>query len=352
MNFNKETRTILLVSEFGSDKQPYTYATSFAKIMTRMGYEVECFDCKKTLIPLSNESFHSMSFLLQKLNSFLVNLALKKRFKEFSPDIVFLLKAENISFRTLRFIKNYKSVKLMNFYPDSPFSFWNGNSNSDVVRSMYLYDRFAIWSKEFIPAIKSAGCKDVIYFPFAFDDEIFFSGAQITKSECSLYSDDLVFIGTWDPVREKRLTELVERIPDIDLAIWGGLWHEKLCPKSPLTRFVKGKTLSSGGMARAFKCSKIVLNFLRPQNVGYHNMRTFEVPASGAFMLTERSFEQAEELFKEGESVACFSGSDELAEKIKYFLKNKSEREKIAKASSKVAKNFTLERFIARMLAS
>jgi spore maturation protein CgeB len=342
---------ILLVSEFGHENQPYTYATSFAKIMTRMGYEVDCFDCKKNLIPFSHQSFHSMPFLVKKLNNFLINLALKKTFKKLSPDILFLLKSENISFKTLRSVKNSKPVELMIFYPDSPFSFWNGNSNSDVVRSMSLYDNFAIWSKELIPAIKSAGCKNVTYFPFAFDDEIFFTGAQVAKSECSLYSEDIMFAGTWDKEREKKLIELVRRFPDINLAIWGGLWHENLSPKSILNHFVKGQSISTGGMARAFKCSKIVLNFLRPQNANSHNMRTFEVPASGAFMLTERSHEQAEQIFREGESVECFSGSDELVKKIKYFLQNNNEREKIAKAGSEVAKNFTLERFIARMLS-
>jgi len=90
--------------------------------------------------------------------------------------------------------------------------------------------------------------------------------------------------------------------------------------------------------------SKIVLNFIRRQNMTSHNMRTLEVPASKAFLLTERTVEQAEELFSEGESVACFISLDELVEKIDYYLNHNEERDKISKNSWEVVKKYELRK--------
>jgi len=208
------SKKVLLVSEFGGSNQPYTYATSFAGSISRLGCEVKCFDCKRSFVPLWGGSSNLMPSLIRSLNDLLVNRALKKVFSEFAPDIVLMIKAENISFRTLRWMKSNAEFKLMNFYPDSPFCLWNGNSNSHVLRSLPFYDRFAIWSHTLIPALESAGCKEVCYFPFAYDDEIFFSGVQLSRREKVLYSTDVLFVGTWDAEREANLLELGDRITE------------------------------------------------------------------------------------------------------------------------------------------
>ena len=59
------------------------------------------------------------------------------------------------------------------------------------------------------------------------------------------------------------------------------------------------------------------MNVLRLQNKGSHNMRTFEIPASGGFMLQERSNEVLE-FFEEGKEIECFSSVKELKDKINF----------------------------------
>ena len=72
-------------------------------------------------------------------------------------------------------------------------------------------------------------------------------------------------------------------------------------------------------------------------------MRTFEVPACGGFLLTERSEEQSE-FFDEGTEIECFSSLPELRQKIDYYLRNSSDRIGIALAgyeeASKSASSF------------
>ena len=79
-------------------------------------------------------------------------------------------------------------------------------------------------------------------------------------------------------------------------------------------------------------------------------MRTFEIPACKAFQLAERSYEHAELLFKDGESILCFDDVNDLAKKIQHYLANDDERTSIANAGHRIAQNFTLERFIKQIL--
>jgi spore maturation protein CgeB len=74
-----------------------------------------------------------------------------------------------------------------------------------------------------------------------------------------------------------------------------------------------------------------VLNFLREQNKGAHNMRTFEIPATGAFQLATRSEEHLA-WFAEGREIACFETSHELMSQVAYYLEHDTERDQIAQA--------------------
>jgi spore maturation protein CgeB len=61
-------------------------------------------------------------------------------------------------------------------------------------------------------------------------------------------------------------------------------------------------------------------------------VRTLEIPGYGGFLLTQRSQEQAEDLYVEGKEIACFDSVDELKEKINYYLEHEDERLEIARA--------------------
>jgi spore maturation protein CgeB len=57
--------------------------------------------------------------------------------------------------------------------------------------------------------------------------------------------------------------------------------------------------------------------------------RNFEVPGCGGFMLTPPA-DDLETYYEIGEEVVCFSGLDDLTEKIKYYLSHENERSAIA----------------------
>lgn len=82
-------------------------------------------------------------------------------------------------------------------------------------------------------------------------------------------------------------------------------------------------------MARIYSQSKIVVNLTLG---GILNMRVFEAPACGALLLTERSDNGQDELFRDGEHIITFKGQDELLALVEHYLSNEVERERTARA--------------------
>jgi spore maturation protein CgeB len=311
-------KKILLVGEFS----PGAAAWSYSNVFKELGHELEMFDVKTSM----HDAFSGkIGYGARVAGDYFLNQRLRRVVLRLRPDLVFLAKAENISHKTLRSIKQACNPVLINFYPDNPFVFWNGNSSAHVLRSLPLYDYFLIWSKMLLDPLKSAGAH-ALYFPFVYDEALFPEQVAITQEDKKRYTSDVCFVGTWDAEREHWLELLVKLKPDIDLALWGNDWNERLRKDSPLRFFYKGKALYELERLKVFRLSKIVLNFIRTQNMTSHNMRTMEVPASRAFLLTERTAEQAQELFVEGSSIACFSSVEELAQKVEYYCLHEKER--------------------------
>ena len=338
MNTHKK---LLLVGYFPEDSSVYAYATSFVRPLQKLGFEVKTFNYRKKYFRFINKR--------------IVNKQLIRTVRNFKPDVIFCIKAETITAKTIKTIKQVCAPIIINFYPDSPFAIWNGNSTPDLLESLPFYDHFLIWAHEFIPALISGGCKKVSYFPFAFDEEIFDSSSVLRGVPGGTHAcgtpggnnSDVCFVGTWEPDREKWLTALCEKLPGLDLALWGNEWSKKIARDSVLHNKIRGEAIYGARMRKVFTGSKIVLNFVRQQNIQAHNMRTFEVPASNSFLLTQWTHDQANVLFKEGESIACFTTVDDLVQKITYYMAHEEERCAITQKGFMRAQEFTLEKQLA-----
>ncbi|MFH1461371.1 MAG: glycosyltransferase [bacterium] len=326
----KNIKKILLVGFFYKNKNNYAYAESFYDKFLKLGYVVETFNTGLNIFPLL------------KINNLLINILFYKKVKQFNPDLIFFIKAENIDYRFINRISK-KGYLTVNFYPDNPFVFWNGNSNKNILNLLPSYNYFLSWSKLLIPILQMAGAKNVYYFPFAYDKDVYEKKIELINLDQKKYKSDVSFAGTWDAQREEWLTKLINFLPYLDLSIWGNNWQENLPSDSILKKFLKGNAVYRDELIKLSMLSKITLNFIRKQNMTSHNMRTLEVPAMGGFLLTQRTEEQSEFLFKEGESIECFSSIQELAEKIKFYLNNEKQRNYIAVNSKKRAEKFELE---------
>jgi spore maturation protein CgeB len=101
---------------------------------------------------------------------------------------------------------------------------------------------------------------------------------------------------------------------------------------------IKGGVLSDLELVQMFSRSKINLGFSScgsthetGERILQVRLRDFEVPMSGGFYMVEY-MEELEEFFDIGKEIICYTDKEDLAEKIKYYLKHDDERERIRKA--------------------
>jgi spore maturation protein CgeB len=177
-----------------------------------------------------------------------------------------------------------------------------------------------------MPDVQAAGCRRVIFVPFGYKPSVHYPEKPATPEEFARFDSDVVFIGTCDTDRAPYLETLVETLPDLFLHLYGGYWDRH----SLLSRYHRGFALGRD-YRLALGAAKIALNFVRHANRDRHTLRSFEIPACGAFMLAERTEEHLE-WFEEGKEAAYFDSPDELVEKVRYYLSRDDERQRIAEA--------------------
>lgn len=102
-------------------------------------------------------------------------------------------------------------------------------------------------------------------------------------------------------------------------------WYKKLN-----TPQYHPESLFEQDYANACFSAKGILNFLRPQNImeQSHNMRTFEVPAYGGLLISNRTEEQLQ-YFEDEKEVIYFDDINELYDKLTFYKKNNGLLERI-----------------------
>lgn len=135
----------------------------------------------------------------------------------------------------------------------------------------------------------------------------------------------VVFVGA----KTARRVKFLKAISHMPLEIWGpGGW-----PKEPsLTHAFQGEYIWGKQLNRLYNESAIVLNTSSwdPSLSGLPQ-RVVDIPAAGAFLLTDES-DELQDLFDVGREVDTFSTPENLAEKCAYYLTHDKARQTMADA--------------------
>lgn len=93
-----------------------------------------------------------------------------------------------------------------------------------------------------------------------------------------------------------------------------------------------------------YQNSKIGINHHLRNQYTVGGYRLFDLPANGVMQISDGG-EYLNEFFKVGEEIESYDSKEELIDKIKYFLKNETAREKIALAGyNRVMKDHTIKK--------
>jgi glycosyltransferase involved in cell wall biosynthesis len=246
------------------------------------------------------------------------------------PDLVFILEGRYVFPRTVRELQRVAGSVVF-FNADSPFAD-NPNSRPEHPPAAREADRFFIWSRRLARRLEETGVSPVHYLPFGWDPKWFPPAEPSPDPE-----HEVVFVGNWDRYRERWLEPVARRF---DLKIWGApYWKTRPRSGSALPSCWQGGRLPGPEAAEVIANARVCLNVLREQNLpDGTNMRTFEVPGCGGFLLSTRT-PGAEDIFPDGEAGAYFDDRDEMLDKIDDYLTHDDERRAIAAAAHDVVAN-------------
>lgn len=322
---------------------------SFVRAFEQLGLQVHCFD-DETLYDSQLARFGGHSLVGKMANRLLhqqLSAPLQKLFErqaaEVKPDVILVIKGYYLRPDTIKRVRRaHSSAKIVCFNPDNPFNTWQrGSSNEWIRASIPLYDWYFIWGKFLLDPLRQAGAQRAEYLPFAYDPELRYP-VKLTQDEKTYFGSDIAFVGGWDEEREWWLSALI----DFDLKIWGDRWNRA---NRRLRAKWQGREAYGEDFAKVCAAAKININLVRRQNVPGHNMRTFEVPACGGFLLGTRADEQLD-FFAEDREMAYFSSPEELVTKAQRYLTHDEIRAAIAYAGYVKVKSHTFKDRASRLL--
>lgn len=304
---------ILIVCE--SSKEYTAIHKSFFNGFVENGCEVELFEAP--LYPYIIQKISGKVNYLHKLRQEKNGFLLKKTIQKEAFNLIFVLKGNYLSLDLLKELKN-ENIKILTFNPDDPF---NTRVSIDICREIIpISDLYFTWSKNIVSKIKEQYSCDSIYLPFALDKQL------IYPVKVNFQKYDVSFIGNGDNERESFLQNVSNSLENYQekylLHTFGENWHVT----SPIIKFHKKQT--GLNLLKTISESKINLNLLRKQNKNSTNMRTFEIPGAGGFMMHEVS-EEAMDIFKPNVDAVYFDSGEDLVSKIDFYLKHENQRKKI-----------------------
>ena len=246
------------------------------------------------------------------------------------PDFVLVFKGTAVAPATLADARR-RGVWLCNFWPDvSTAGHWRVDR-----RIFRLFDHIFTTKSFGIADLEAQlGVTNASFLPHGFDPQVHRPIAASPRQVVDAPVPPVSFVGRWSPHKEACLARVAEAIGPEKLTVRGDAWDGR--GSAPLRRAVRGGAVYGDFYALAIAESRVNLGLLSEVVPGASSgdqitSRTFQIPASGGFLLHERTTELAA-YFEEGREVACFGSPDELVDKVVYYLDNETERRRIAEA--------------------
>ena len=186
-----------------------------------------------------------------------------------------------------------------------------------------------------VPVFYRYGARRVCRVPFGYCRYThLMSDEQLRNFDGRIY-----YFGTYGPLIEKWLQPLLK----FNLVIHGHDWENA---KSPAIRKAAMWDVAHDRKMSETASGQLVVNFIRAQHGAGHSLKTFELPAAGACVITNRSEEQLE-FFPEDSNVSYFDTKSEMESLVREFIKSPERiRQKLHKRKSYLEKQSYHERAV------
>ncbi len=136
---------------------------------------------------------------------------------------------------------------------------------------------------------------------------------------------------TWEATRRYRLSCVVQTLPFAPLIVGDEAWKQ-LLPREGTDWRWHHELSYYDDLPGFYPCSDVNFNCTSKQMKGAVNQRVFDVPAAGAFLVTDHRA-QIEDLFSVGSEVVCYNEPGEAGELVRHYLDRPEQRAKIVAAA-------------------
>jgi len=277
----------------------------------------------------------------RKREEYFINKYIVNKVKELRPELV-INNCPCLYPETIKSLKDYSRC----------MAYWAGDEPTlfpNHMKTLGIYDYYFAgapnWLKGEITAKHKGRC---YYLPYGCNPDVF-KNDILSKHDQRKYGSSVSFVGARYTDRERILSKLT----DLDIAIWGwkkdnlmrrlyrktrGKQFNSLHDKyktgeelyiSTLNRSIRSAYFSNYTANKIYNASSILLNLQHPQMFHAVNSKAFEIAASGGFQLFQHSGDLLG-LFEKDTELVCFTDTQDLRDKITYYLDKPLERAQIA----------------------
>lgn len=305
------------------------YEEAFARGFEEAGLDVVPFVTTKIKGMPTNTSLAGRLRLKNSLAP--LNEELLRQAVSHKPRVIFLWRCDTVLPETIAKLKStLPATTIIAYHNDNPYQGLKEYfKNRHFLNSLKYVDIAAVYRPDNLAkALKYGAPRAELILPS------FIRSLHLPRVEAR--SNDVVFVGHYeDDGRMQVLNSLVEA--GINIQIQGTGWQSMQKRFNWLAEQdihqVWGEEYVS-----TLSSSKICLAFLSKKNRDVYTRRCFEIPACGSLLFAPRTPE-LEHLFKDGKEAIFWDSTQDLIEKVIFYLGNDSLREDIAQAGLYAVRN-------------
>lgn len=315
---------VLVVGPDGTDSSERSCVRGFAQL----GHEAEVCDLRHHMgVPRAVSRSYILTALAEGLLRatvrepyYFAQRHLLERARSFRADLVLVVQLLWVLPETVETLRR-RGVRCVGWFPDAFTSFGRGSFLLAPWDALFFQDRFIVERLS-----RSLSAPYVQHLPQCYDPEVH-RPLPLTRDDERTYAADVATFGNYYPYRARLIEPLLDG--SFDVKLWGSRPPRWLRHK--VHDFWAGREVVGDEKCKAMRACRIALNTNHYAGIGDVNKRTFELAGIGAFQLTDERAALADYL-EPGVEVATFTGRDDLADKVRYYLARPEERARIASA--------------------
>ncbi len=268
------------------------------------------------------------------IKGFLPDVNIKNIVKFKKPEILFTFKGVGkVDYKSI----DYEFKKKIVWYPD-PDLFIEDKFNESLRDTFEFHDYIFVIIKSKIEALKKTLKKVDVYWMVQGTRFFEYEVNKIPeKFECDIGFIGSLVGGVYSKRREILAGLCIKFGNTHRIKMWGASFDKKDSFYGVLNKFHTGKKVFFENFKKAVLGSKIVFDVAREDALkeeGALSQKVFMITGCGGFMVMQY-LKGLEEFFETGKEIEVYHNFNEACEKIEYYLRNESERRKIAENARK-----------------